>query len=185
MVLLTSLAPKLGTQMPPFTLPDVHGNMHKSQDFIQSQALLVVFMCNHCPYVRAIEDRLIALAHTYEQSQLQVLGICSNDWTQYPQDTPQQLSARWHEKNYGFPYLLDETQQVAKDFHAVCTPEFFLYDQQRTLYYTGRFDDNWQHASQVTQNELEQALQALLAGDSPPTIQHPSMGCSIKWRPQQ
>ncbi len=179
---ITSAGPALGTQCPAFSLPSVNGERFELASFARSKALLVTFMCNHCPYVVAVQDRLLALAHSYESSRLQVVGICSNDATSYPADAPEELLKRWQEKQYGFPYLVDETQSVARAFAAVCTPEFFLYGPDRKLFYHGRFDDNWKEPWNVMQHELKAAVDGLLAGNPPPRVQHPCMGCSIKWK---
>lgn len=182
MALMESTQQEIGTSIPGFSLKSVDGKEYTNDSFNESQALLMAFICNHCPYVQAIEDRLLALAKAYSVQNLQVVGICSNDPAHYPDDAPEQLLKRWREKDYGFPYLFDETQEVAKDFDAVCTPDLFLYDQNRELYYHGRLDDNWKEPSQVKHQELKEAVDQLLAGDLPPKVQHPAMGCSIKWR---
>ncbi len=162
---LTSHELALGTPCPPFTLQSVDGKTYSLQDFAQSKALMVAFICSHCPYVRAIEDDLLAL----KLDGLQIIAICSNDASKYPEDAPEALLKRWREKNYGFPYLVDSTQEVAKKFDAVCTPDLFVYDSNRKLYYHGR----WQ--------ELESAVKDLLAGKPAPKNQQHSIGCSIKW----
>ncbi len=173
---------EIGSLCPDFSLPAVDGKQFKLRDFQTSQALLVAFICNHCPYVRAVEDRLLSLAHAYPSEKLQVIGICANDPTDYPEDAPSQLLIRWRDKNYGFPYLVDEKQDVARAFDAVCTPDLFLYDQKRNLYYHGRLDDSWKDQSQVKVQDLKNAIDGLLANQAPPMPQHPSMGCSIKWK---
>jgi hypothetical protein len=104
-----------------------------------------MFICNHCPYVQAIEDRIIALGREYGPRGVQLVGVCSNDPTDYPDDRPERLLARWREKRYGFPYLIDESQAVARAFNAVCTPDLYVFDGDRTLAYHGRIDDDWQH----------------------------------------
>lgn len=162
---LTSHETALGTPCPSFTLPSVEGKTYSLSDFSTSKALLVAFICNHCPYVKAIEDELIAL----KIEGLQVVGICSNDASKYPEDAPEALLKRWREKNYGFPYLIDGTQEVARKFDAVCTPDLFVYDAQRKLYYHGRLQ------------ELGSAVKDLLAGKPAPENQQHSIGCSIKW----
>ncbi|MBH1989140.1 MAG: thioredoxin family protein [Myxococcaceae bacterium] len=156
---------ELGTPCPPFRLPSVDGRLVDWKNFSDQSALLVAFICNHCPYVQAIEDSLIAL----KRDGLQIIGICSNDANRYPDDAPEALLKRWREKNYGFPYLLDSDQAVAKAFQAVCTPDLFLYDQDRRLFYHGRIE------------ELSTVIDQVLAGFPPPTMQRHSIGCSIKW----
>lgn len=162
---LTSHELAIGTPCPSFTLPSVDGKTYSLADFSNSRALLIAFICHHCPYVKAIEDDLIAL----KIDGLQRVAICSNDASKYPEDAPETLLKRWREKNYGFPYLIDSTQEVAKKFDAVCTPDLFVYDSNRKLYYHGRLQ------------ELTSAVQDLLAGKPAPENQQHSIGCSIKW----
>lgn len=181
MPLLHSNAPQIGAACPDFSLTSVDDKNYSLCDFSSSKALLVAFICNHCPYVRAIEDRLIALAHSFSTRDLQVVGICSNDAKNYPDDGKLPLRKRAEEKDYRFPYLLDEDQSIARAFDAVCTPDLYLYDHHRKLYYHGQLDDNWQHADQVTHQFLKDAVHGILRGDAPPQDQKPSMGCSIKW----
>lgn len=171
----------LGRLCPSFLLPSVDGQTYDLPSFGKSKALLVAFICNHCPYVMAIEDRLLGIARAYSESDLQVVGICSNAWRDYPEDAPGKLLERSLQKAYGFPYLVDETQEVARRFEAVCTPDLFLYDAERRLYYHGRIDDNWKDEKQVTRHELREAVDSLLAGKARPSLQHPTVGCSIKW----
>lgn len=173
---------ELGSPCPPFRLPTVTGSQFGLEDCRQAQVLLVMFICAHCPYVQAIEERLINLGNSYPPSQVQVVAICSNDWSDHPEDSPVNLLRRWQEKNYGFPYLLDEDQSVAKKFGAVCTPDFFLFDQQRKLAYRGRLDDSWKNPALVKQQDLRLAIDLLLQGKSLTNEQIPSMGCSIKWK---
>jgi peroxiredoxin len=172
----------LGAPCPDFRLPRVDGGHFGLADAAGARVLVVMFICNHCPYVQAIEDRLVALARAYEGRGVQLVGICSNDPTDYPDDRPERLLARWHDNAYGFPYLLDATQQVARVFGAVCTPDLYVYDAERRLAYHGRLDDSWKDEMAVTHRELAVAVDALLAGRRPETRQMPSMGCSIKWR---
>jgi hypothetical protein len=132
--------------------------------------------------VKAVEDRLLALAHAFPVADLQTVAICANDPEAYPEDAPAALLERWRAKNYGFPYLVDENQEVAKAFDAACTPDLYLYDQKRRLYYHGRLDDNWKDAAEVTKEDLKDAVRALLAGKEPPSSQINTIGCSIKWK---
>jgi peroxiredoxin len=172
----------LGSPCPEFRLPRVDGGSFALADAAGARVLVVMFLCNHCPYVQAIEERLVALARAYEGRGVQLVGICSNDPTDYPDDRPERLLARWRELGYGFPYLIDATQQVARAFDAVCTPDLYVYDDQRRLAYHGRLDDSWKDVAAVTRRELAEAVDALLAGRRPEGPQVPSMGCSIKWR---
>ena len=171
----------LGTACPDFRLPTVDGHTVARDDLKDATALVVMFICNHCPYVQAVEDRIIALAREYGPKGVQFVGICSNDPSGYPDDAPPRLLARWREKGYGFPYLVDASQAVARAFDAVCTPDIYVFDRARRLAYHGRIDDNWQHAGKVKRRELAAALDALLAGRAPSTEQLHSIGCSIKW----
>jgi peroxiredoxin len=172
----------LGTPCPDFRLRSLEGATVSRDDFRDRPVVVVMFICNHCPYVQAVEDRIIQLGREYGERGVQLVGICSNDPTDYPDDRPEKLLARWRAKGYGFPYLVDETQQVARAFRAACTPDIYVFDRDRRLAYHGRIDDNWQDASRVTRRELAGALDALLAGEAPPGEQHHSIGCSIKWR---
>jgi peroxiredoxin len=171
----------LGTACPDFRLPSVDGRTVARDDLKDAAALVVMFICNHCPYVQAVEDRIIALAREYGPKGVQFVGICSNDPSGYPDDAPPRLLARWREKGYGFPYLVDASQAVARAFDAVCTPDIYVYDRARRLAYHGRIDDNWQQPSKVKRRELAAALDALLAGKAPSAEQVHSIGCSIKW----
>lgn len=182
MVLLPSSASELGVLCPDFSLPGVDDKVYTLADFSSAQTLLIAFICNHCPYVRAIEDRLIALRKSFSTDDLAMVGICANDAQKYPDDSKDALKQRWQSKNYGFPYLIDEDQTVAKAFGAVCTPDLFLFDQHRRLFYHGQLDDNWQDATQVKRQNLKDAIQAILSGMRPPAGQKPSIGCSIKWK---
>ena len=180
MTLMESTMVPLGTACPDFTLPGVDGRLWSLRDF-HGLALLVVVMCNHCPYVQAIDDRLDALARAYAGS-CAVVGINANDAVTHPDDSFAAMQARAQAKGYAFPYLWDEEQTVARALNAACTPDFFLYDSHRRLQYRGRLDDNWKDASRVTRQELQEAIEGVLAGREPLEIQQPSMGCSIKWR---
>ena len=171
-----------GTACPDFRLPTVDGGVRRLSDFADHPVLVVMFICNHCPYVVAVEDRLIALAREYGPRGVAFVGICANDPTDYPDDAPAALLRRWQEKAYGFPYLVDATQEVARAFDAVCTPDIFVYDRDRRLAYHGRIDDSWKEPARVTRRDLAAALDALLADGRPAAEQITSIGCSIKWR---
>lgn len=172
----------LGSPCPAFSLSSVDQKSYRLEDFSTSKILVVMFICNHCPYVKAVEDRLIILASEYEKEDAGFVAICSNDAADYPEDAPAQLFHRWKEKAYPFPYLIDETQKVAREFGAVCTPDLFVYDQDRKLRYRGRLDDAWKNSALVQKQELKTAVDALLSGQTPHAEQIPSMGCSIKWK---
>jgi thiol-disulfide isomerase/thioredoxin len=148
---------------------------------LRGRPLVLMFICNHCPYVKAIEERLLTLGRDY-RSKAHFLAICSNDCNDYPEDAPAELAKRVREKNYPFPYLIDESQEVARAYGAVCTPDLYVYDSQHRLAYRGRLDDSWRAPEKVQHQELKQALDSLLAGSPAPSEQNPSMGCSIKWK---
>lgn len=169
-----------GQKLPDFNLKTVEGNFFGSQDIIAGHISVVLFICNHCPYVQAIEDRMIQLVKELKSQPVQFIGICSNDPKDHPEDRPEQLLARWKEKAYGFPYLLDTTQSAAKAFGAVCTPDIFVFDGQKNLTYRGRFDNSWKNPSKVTRADLKEAILKTLQGQNIES-QIPSMGCSIKW----
>jgi thiol-disulfide isomerase/thioredoxin len=163
-------------------LPDVNGQLYSLANFASSEALVIMFICNHCPYVQAVESRLIQLAKDLKSANVACVGICANDPTDYPEDAPAALRQRWIERGYGFPYLVDAAQDVAKAYGAVCTPDFFVYDQQRVLRYRGRLDDSWRKPEQVQKFELHEAVMQILRGLPIAEPQNPAMGCSIKWK---
>lgn len=172
---------EIGLDCPSFSLPAVDGKTYSLQDFPTGTPLVIMFICNHCPYVKAIEDRLIHLGEDLKKTGVPVLAICSNDEDTYPEDNFENLKKRWEEKKYPFPYLHDKTQAVAKSFGALCTPDFFVYDQDHKLAYRGRLDDSWKDPVKVTRQELLEAVKLLARGEKAPQNQTPSMGCSIKW----
>ena len=179
MALSSSLVP-LGTPVPDFTLPDVHGTPTRSHDFTAA-VLVVVFACNHCPYVRHIEDQLGTLAPS---STLDVVAICSNDVERYPDDSAEHLAEQAARARWAFPYLVDRDQSVAKAFGAVCTPDFFVYGPDRALAYRGAFDPATPGNDEpVTGQELQDAITLVAAGSPVPEPHRPSMGCGIKWLP--
>ena len=180
MALTESTMVKLGSVAPYFNLPDTLGKNVSIEDF-DSELLIIVFTCNHCPYAKAVEDRLIKLGKEYKNDVDFVL-ISSNDSENYPEDSPKKMAERHTEKGYPFPYLFDETQEVAKAYSAVCTPDIFLYNNDRKLEYRGRIDDNWQNPEQVEREELKMAIEAVLDGKTIGFEQKPSMGCNIKWK---
>ena len=171
---------KLGSDAPSFNLPDTNGN-NISLDYFESETLVVIFTCNHCPYAKAVEDRLVNLGNDYKGRTDFVL-ISSNDIENYPADSPEKMAEKAKDKNYPFPYLFDETQEIAKAYSAVCTPDIFLYNKDRKLEYRGRLDDNWQNPQSVTREELKMAIDAVLSGSKIEFDQIPSMGCNIKWK---
>lgn len=173
--------PEFGTHCVDFNLTSVADDKKYSlKYFTNGQPLLIMFICNHCPYVIAIEDRLITLGHDLMKEDINVVAICSNDENSYPDDSFENLKKRHKEKKYSFTYLHDPDQSVAKKFGAVCTPDFFLYDSGLKLKYRGRLDDSWKNPDLVTERELYNAALALKNKKSI-SQQVPSMGCSIKW----
>jgi thiol-disulfide isomerase/thioredoxin len=170
----------LGTSMPEFSLIDVHGKRLASTELAGAPAL-VMFLCNHCPYVRHIETRLGEVLEEY--ADLQVVGICSNDAVGYPDDAPEKLAEQARRAGWRFPYLVDVTQEVGRSFGAACTPDFFLYDAGGRLAYRGAFDDSTPgNRRPVTGDLLAAAIRHALADEAVPEPHRPSMGCSIKWR---
>ena len=174
----------LGTRAPDFSLPDYDGRQHELQDMAAAPALLVAFICNHCPFVRHVRTGFAAFTREYRARGLAVVAINSNDLDAYPQDGPDAMRAEAAELGYEFPYLVDATQAVAKAYRAACTPDFFLFDAQRRLVYRGQFDDSRPgNGRPVTGADLRAAVDRTLAGDAPSPDQLPSLGCNIKWRP--
>ena len=183
MVLTPSTMLPLGTQAPDFRLPNVDGREVSLADFQDAKALLVIFMCNHCPYVKHLADALAAFAQEYQPQGLAVVGISSNDVANYPADSPEQMVAEADERGYSFPYLYDETQEVAKEYAAACTPDFYLFDGERMLVYRGQFDSSRpESGTPITGADLRAAVDAVLAGQAVPADQQPSIGCNIKWK---
>ncbi len=179
----TMLLP-LGAQAPAFRLPDAEGRVVSLEDFASAPALLVIFMCNHCPYVKHVADKLAELARQYQQQGVAVVGINSNDIENFPEDAPQKMREEIELRGYTFPYLFDETQEVAKAYSAACTPDFFLFDKDRRLVYRGQMDDSRpSNDVPVTGNDLTAAVEAVLADRQPAEEQKPSLGCNIKWKP--
>jgi len=173
----------LGTKAPAFTLPDVAGRQLSLSDFPDALAVVVVFMCNHCPYVRHLRNGLAELAREYLPRGVGIVGISSNDVSKYPADSPAKMAEEAKSAGYLFPYLYDETQAVAKAYHAACTPDFFVFDQEKVLVYRGQFDDSRPgNGVPVTGKDLRAALDAVLAGKPVDPNQKPSIGCNIKWK---
>lgn len=185
MALTESRSLKLGIKAPPFSLPDTRtGNTVSIDDFIDRRALLVMFICNHCPYVKHIADALTALGRDHEQKDVAIVAISANDPTTHPGDHPDRMKEEAAARGYGFPYLFDGSQEVARAYGAACTPDFFLFDRDRKLVYHGQFDDSRPGNDRpVTGRDLRAAIDAVLAGNQPSAAQTPSIGCNIKWRP--
>lgn len=183
MVMTESTMLPLGTTAPDFSLPDTTGQTVSRDDFKDAPALLVIFMCNHCPFVKHVRTELAALAREYQAKGVAIVGISSNDVENYPADHPDRMKEEVAQIGYSFPYLYDESQEVAKAYRAACTPDFFLFDRDQKLIYRGQMDDSRPESDiPVTGQDLRAALDAILAGQPVPTEQRPSIGCNIKWK---
>lgn len=173
----------LGTPAPDFSLPNVDGAVYSLDDVDASKPLLVVFMCNHCPFVIHLADALAGFAREYTEKGLAIVGISSNDVANYPDDSPEKMVAEAEARGYVFPYLYDATQEVAKAYQAACTPDFFLFDRDKKLAYRGQFDSSRPDSGVApTGEDLRAACDAVLADASPSEQQLPSIGCNIKWK---
>jgi len=187
MVRTASTMLPLGTAAPNFSLPDATGKTVSLADFAGKPALLVIFMCNHCPFVKHVAGGLAALAKDYQAKGVGVVGINSNDVKSHPDDAPPMMAAEAKARGYTFPYLYDETQKVAQAYRAACTPDFYVFDARQRLVYRGQMDASRPDSSSatggipVTGADLRAALDAVLAGKSPASDQKPSIGCNIKW----
>jgi peroxiredoxin len=182
MALLHSTMVPLGTATIGFKLPGIDGTEYSLDKFSENKVLVIIFMCNHCPYVKAVVQRLIDLQEETLSQGVRLVGINCNDAQKYPDDSFESMQKVAMEWGMNFPYLFDESQTVAKKYDAVCTPDIYVYGEERNLLYRGRIDDNWENAEQVTQRDLKQAIDCILAGQEVPAKQVPSMGCSIKWK---
>jgi peroxiredoxin len=175
----------LGTEAPAFALPDVRtGQTVRRSDFAGSTALLVLFLCRHCPYVKHVERGIAELADDCADADVAIVGICANDPAAYPEDAPESLAEQARRAGFTFPYLFDETQEVARAYTAACTPDPFLFDADRRLVYRGQLDASRPgNEVPVTCSDIRAAIDAVLAGRPVPADQRPAVGCSIKWRP--
>ena len=173
----------IGDAFIPFTLPGVDGTQTSYVDYADRIGVAVIFSCNHCPYVQAWEDRMIAIQDEYEEQGIQLIAINANDAEQYPSDSFEAMKERASQKGFNFPYLYDKSQEVAEAYGAERTPEVFLFDQGDTLRYHGAIDDNYEDPSAVQEAYLRDAIEALLEGHKPPTETTPPVGCTIKWKP--
>jgi peroxiredoxin len=182
MALASSMLP-LGTPAPDFSLPDVTtGRLVALTDFTDKEALLVMFICNHCPYVVHVRNELTRLGEDYAGSSLAIVAISSNDPIAYPDDSPARLKEMVAEAGFQFPLLFDETQDIARAYKAVCTPEFYLFDSDRRLVYRGQLDDSRPNRGCADGLDLRAAIQALLTGQPVSPDQKPATGCGIKWK---
>jgi peroxiredoxin len=184
MALTPSTMLPLGTNAPDFRLPEAGGEIVALDSLRGAPALLLFFVCNHCPYVKHVRHELAALAREYQAQGVAVVGISSNDAVAFPADSPELMVVEKKEIGYPFPYLFDESQDVAKAYHAACTPDFYVFDRDLLLVYRGQMDDSRPgNGIKVTGKDLRAALDAVLAGRPVATDQRPSIGCNIKWRP--
>lgn len=172
----------MGRKAPDFNLPGTDGNAHSLSDYKFEKAILILFMCNHCPYVKAMLQRFIDLQKDFKNLGAQLIGINSNDAVKYPEDSFDAMKKLVAEQGINFPYLYDESQEVARAYGAVCTPDIFLFDSEKNLSYHGRLDDNWEYPDQAEEHSLRFAMDELLSGQKTTREQHPAMGCSIKWK---
>jgi len=172
---------EIGNKAPDFRLKGVDDKEYTLDSFKDKKILVVIFTCNHCPYVKAYEDRLISIQNDYSDN-VQLIAINSNDSIAYPDDSFEKMKERAKEKNFNFPYLRDETQEIAKDYDAERTPHIFVFDENRELKYTGRIDDNWQEPEKVKKQELREALNSLINGEEVKEPITHAIGCTIKWK---
>ena len=175
----------LGSEAPPFYLPDVvSGKMLNLSDVASDKATVIMFICNHCPYVIHVNEQIVRLANDYASKRVSFIAISSNDVEHYPQDGPEEMKAHALKENYPFPYLYDESQNVARAFDAACTPDFYVFDQELKLVYRGRLDDSKpKNGLPLTGKDLRAAIDAVLEGQPMVEKQYPSGGCNIKWKP--
>ena len=181
---LSTMLP-LGTTAPDFQLPDVvTGKTISLETFGDSKALLVMFICRHCPFVKHVQQELAKIGRDYRDRPLSIVAISANDAEKYPDDAPESLKEMVEELGFNFPLCYDETQETSKTYTAACTPDFFLFDDERKLAYRGQLDDSRPSTdTPVTGTDLRRAIDALLAGKTVTTEQKPSLGCNIKWKP--
>lgn len=184
MVLTASKMLELGTEAPDFTLTDaVSGKKLSLKQLKSPTGTVIMFICNHCPFVKHIQKKLVEVAKQYQAKGTQFIAISSNDASDYPEDGPEKMKSVAEQFDYPFPYLYDETQDVAQQYEAACTPDFYVFDKNLKCVYRGRFDDSTPGQNKpVTGKDLSAALDAILSGKTPNTDQQPSMGCNIKWK---
>ncbi len=183
MALTPSTMLPLGTTAPGFKLPDTDGSLVSLDDFKNAPALLVIFLCNHCPYVKHVRHELARLGKEYQKKGVAVVGISANDVTSHPEDSPERMAAEKADVGYTFPYLYDESQKIALAYKAACTPDFYVFDKDQRLVYRGQLDGSRPgNPIPVTGKDVRSALDAVLAGKPVNDDQRPSLGCNIKWK---
>lgn len=173
---------KIGSRAPGFSLPAADGKFYGLGSFADKKILIVIFSCNHCPYVQAYQQRIIDLQNEFAKDGVQIVAINSNDDTKYPEDSFEEMKKRAEEKKFNFPYLRDETQEVAKAYGATHTPQIFLFDETRKLRYEGKIDDNWQEPDKVKSKYLRDAILEVLNNKEVSVPETFSIGCTIKWK---
>jgi len=171
----------LDTDIIDFSLKGTDGKIYSPEIFKDKDILVIVFQCNHCPYVKAVMERFVSFQNKYTVRNVQLIGINPNDTISYPEDSFDNMKLFVEKYKLNFPYLIDETQETARKYDAVCTPDIYVYDKERKLRYRGRLDDSWKDESKITSKDLEKAVEMILAGKEINFPQIPSMGCSIKW----
>lgn len=171
----------LGTDLIYFSLKGTDEKYYSPSDFTDKDILVIIFMCNHCPYVKAVMDRLVSFQKKYTDKNVQLIAINPNDTISYPDDSFENMKLFAEKHKMNFPYLIDETQETARKYDAVCTPDIYVYDKLRNLRYRGRLDDSWKDENLITSKDLEKAVELISAGNEIDFQQIPSMGCSIKW----
>lgn len=183
MALTESTMLSIGTAAPEFNLPDTEGNSVSLSDLTDGEALAVLFICNHCPYVKHVQHVLADVAREYEEKGIRFVGINSNDVEAYPEDHPNRMKEEGDRIGYTFPYLFDESQEVAKTYRAACTPDIYLFDRDQKLVYRGQFDSSRPNSGSPTGEDLIAAMDSVLEGRPVSEDQIPSIGCNIKWKP--
>jgi peroxiredoxin len=184
MVQTSSTMTPLGTEASSFSLPDPEGRVYSLDDFDEADAYLVMFICNHCPFVKHVREELARIGEDYLPRNVAIFAINSNDFDRHPDDSPARMKEEAETWGYRFPYLIDSDQSVAKAYGAACTPDFFLFDSERRLVYRGQLDDSRpSNDKPVTGSDLRAALDAVLTGEPVSDDQTPSIGCNVKWRP--
>lgn len=172
---------KLNNEITDFELKGINDQIFSPKIFKDKDILVIIFMCNHCPYVKAVMQRFVALQEKYKDS-VQLIGINSNDPETYPEDSFENMKTFAGKYKMNFPYVIDETQDIARKYDAVCTPDIYVFDKERKLKYRGRLDDSWKDESKITSKDLEKAIELILQSKEIDFEQIPSMGCSIKWK---